>query len=167
MLPYQDRHAINFNTVSSADQAKILAIELGDDPAIAYGKRLLEISRYFGGYGLDRAEELLAEAALLIENDADVNLQSEDDKATALHYAACYGVRPLIRLLVNSGRCDYLLKDGEHRYAAGLAMEWSGDFALARLLSKHQVRQAHERGVPAYEGPRAREVNIIPLSRRP
>jgi hypothetical protein len=49
---------------------------------------------------------------------------------------------------VNSGKCDYLLKDRMGRYAADIAIEWSRDYAVGRLLTKHQVRQAHARGLP-------------------
>jgi hypothetical protein len=41
--------------------------------------------------------------------------------------------------LVNSGKCDYLLKDKYGRAAAELAYEWSADYAVAHLLSKKQA----------------------------
>lgn len=69
---------------------------------------------------------------------------------TLLHHAAARGARPGIRLLVGSGKCDYPLTDNQGRYAFELAIEWARDYAVGTLLSKHQVRQAHERGVPAY-----------------
>lgn len=79
----------------------------------------------------------------------DVNLQDEHGM-TALHHAAATGARPCIRLLVNSGKCDYLIQDNKGRYASDLAIQWARDFAVGRLLTKHQLKQAHERGVPAW-----------------
>ena len=69
---------------------------------------------------------------------------------TALHHAAAKGERPCIRLLVASGKCDYLLRDNKGRYAFELAIQWGRDFAVARLLMKKQAMQAHERGVPTF-----------------
>ncbi|WP_236182884.1 ankyrin repeat domain-containing protein [Pseudomonas sputi] len=63
---------------------------------------------------------------------------------TALHYAAATGFRPCIRLLVNSGKCDYLLKDNKGRLASDLAYEWGKDYAVGLLLQKKEVRQAYE-----------------------
>lgn len=71
------------------------------------------------------------------------------EKMTALHHAAALGMRPCVRLLVKSGRCDYLLKDAYGRYASDLAIEWSTDHAVARLLGMKRRRQAFEAGRPA------------------
>jgi ankyrin repeat protein len=85
-------------------------------------------------------------------NDVDINAQDEQGM-TALHYAAVYAARPCIRLLVASGKCDYLIRDHKGRYASDLAIEWSRDYAVGRLLTKHQIRQAFARGVPAWVPP--------------
>lgn len=79
----------------------------------------------------------------------DVNVQDKHGM-TALHHAAATGARPCIRLLVNSGKCDYLIQDKKGRYASDLAIQWARDHAVGRLLTKHQLKQAHERGVPAW-----------------
>jgi ankyrin repeat protein len=79
----------------------------------------------------------------------DVNTP-DGEGMTALHHAAARGARPCIRLLVASGNCDYLIRDNRGRYASDLAIEWARDYAVGRLLGKHQARQAHERGIPAY-----------------
>ncbi|MNH42075.1 hypothetical protein D3C79_1036940 [compost metagenome] len=63
---------------------------------------------------------------------------------TALHYAAATGFRPCIRLLVNSGKCDYLIQDNKGRLASELAYEWGRDNAVGLLLQKKEVRQAYE-----------------------
>jgi ankyrin repeat protein len=88
----------------------------------------------------------------LVAAGVDVNARDANGM-TALHHAAAIGSRPCVRVLVNSGRCDYLIRDGLGRYASELAIEWGRDYAVARLLAKHQVRQAHTRGVPAYAKP--------------
>lgn len=85
----------------------------------------------------------------VLEDGTDINIQDEEGM-TPLHHAAALGARPCIRLLVNSGKCDYLLQDNLGRYASDLAIEWARDYAVGRLLTKHQVRQAFITGVPAY-----------------
>lgn len=131
-----------FNTAilpRDAVEAAVLTIAPGDDPAKAYGLRLIEQVRSRNSYL----------AAMLISHGADVNTQDEDGM-TALHHAAAYDVHGCIRVLVGCGKCDYLIKDNQGRYASDLAIEWARDYAVARLLTKHQIRQAYEQGVPAY-----------------
>ncbi len=83
--------------------------------------------------------------------DAEYNVNVQDEHGmTALHHAAALGARPCIRILVNSGKCDYLIQDNKGRYASDLAIEWARDYAVGRLLTKHQLKQAYERGVPAW-----------------
>jgi len=72
---------------------------------------------------------------------ADVNA-TDDHGMTALHHAAARGARETIRMLVSGGRCNFLLRDKQGRYASDLAIESAQDFAVARLLSRHQMRQA-------------------------
>lgn len=86
------------------------------------------------------------ELATFVDSGADVNQQDEEGM-TALHYAAAYGARPCIRILVNSGRCDYLLKDSQGRYASELAFEQAQDYAVGILLVKKEAKQAREQGV--------------------
>lgn len=80
---------------------------------------------------------------------ANPNAQDEEGM-TPLHHAAALGSRVCIRALVNSGKCDYLIRDNRGRYAFELAIEWARDYAVARLLMKKQLQQAHAQGVPAY-----------------
>ncbi|BBJ23060.1 ankyrin repeat domain-containing protein [Candidatus Nitrotoga sp. AM1P] len=95
-----------------------------------------------------------------LENGTDVNFQDEEGM-TPLHHAAALGARPCIRLLVNSGRCNYLLRDKLGRYASDLAIEWARDYAVGRLLTKHQVRQACEQGVPAWSKAKIKELSAL------
>lgn len=89
----------------------------------------------------------------LVMPGVNVNVQ-DDSGMTPLHHAAARGARPCIRLLIASGKCDYLIRDNEGRYAFELAIEWARDYAVGRLLSMKQAQQAAARGVAAYE-PRA------------
>ena len=84
-----------------------------------------------------------------LATSGDINAQ-DDHGMTALHHAAARGVRPCIRLLVASGKCDYLIRDNQGRYAYELAVEWGRDYAVARLLMQKQARQAAAQGVPAF-----------------
>jgi ankyrin repeat protein len=81
-----------------------------------------------------------------------VNVNEQDETGmTALHYAALLGARHCVRVLVNSGKCDYLIKDNQGRYASDLALEWGRDHAVSVLLSKKQAQQAFEQGVPSWD----------------
>lgn len=104
----------------------------GEGEARVLGLQLVESAKHADARGVKR----------LIEQGADVNVQ-DDLGATALHHAAAMGARPCIRLLVKSGKCDYLLRDNKGRYASELA--WARDCAVAELLSKKEVRLAYER----------------------
>lgn len=84
-----------------------------------------------------------------IEKGADVNYQDKHGM-TSMHHAAARGARPCIRALVNSGLCDYLIKDNENRYAFEIAIEWAKDYAVGQLLAKKQKQQALKQGVPAW-----------------
>lgn len=95
------------------------------------------------------AKDLMLFKASLDEIGTDANIH-DDDGLTPLHYGAALGARPFIRLLVASRKCDYLIRDNQGRYASDIAV-WTGDYAVARLLAKHQLRQACERDVPAWE----------------
>lgn len=81
-----------------------------------------------------------------------VNAQDEYGM-TALHHAAAKGARAFIRLLVSSGKCDYLIRDNQGRYAFELAIASARDYAIARLLMMKQAQQAHRQGVAPYELP--------------
>lgn len=80
-------------------------------------------------------------------SELDINYQ-DSTGMTALHYAAMNNARPCIRVLVKSGKCDYLIQDNQGQYASQLALVQGEDIGVATLLVKHQARQAYERGVP-------------------
>lgn len=122
---------------------------------------LAKLERLFEGRpipSIEEASQLLLEkvrtfdveaTAILIEYGADVNVQDASGM-TPLHHAAALGARPCIRLLVASGKCDFLARDRQGRYAFELAIEWARDHAVARLLMKKQAQQAATQGIPAY-----------------
>lgn len=84
-----------------------------------------------------------------IERGANVNTKDENGM-TALHHAAARGARGCVRVLVNSGQCDFLARDKDGRYAADLAIEGSHEYGIARLLLKKQAEQAARTASPAY-----------------
>lgn len=94
-----------------------------------------------------QGDEIALEAALA--RGADPN-KGDANGMNALHHAAALDARPCIRVLIASGKCDYLRRDDFGRYASELAIEWGRDYAVARLLSKKQAQQAHRQGVAAY-----------------
>ncbi|CAD0261113.1 ankyrin repeat domain-containing protein [Pseudomonas umsongensis] len=90
-------------------------------------------------------------AKLRIDED-DVNVNEQDELGmTALHYAAAFGARQCVRILVSSGKCDYLIKDHCGRYASELAFSCGKDYAVGVLLSKKQIKQAFQQGVPSWD----------------
>lgn len=84
----------------------------------------------------------------LLKKGVDVNYQ-DDLGMTSLHHAAALGTRHSLRLLLESKRCNFLIKDNLDRYPSELAIEWSRDFAVARLLARKRLMQAHKEGLPA------------------
>ena len=85
---------------------------------------------------------------LIEKTDVNVNYQDEDGM-TALHWAAACSARPCLRILVNSAKCSYLLKDKNGRFASELAFEYGRDYAVGRLLMKKEAEQAVKDGVLA------------------
>lgn len=81
---------------------------------------------------------------------ADVRAQ-DDEGMTALHHAAALDARSAIRVLVGSGKCDYLIRDNKGRYADDLALVWGRDCGVARLLMRKRLQQAVAQGRPSRE----------------
>jgi ankyrin repeat protein len=84
---------------------------------------------------------------LLIDRNAPVNHRDLVDHATALHYVAAYRARPALRVILKSGKCDFLVRDGQGRLPSQLARELGRDAAMARLLLIKEIQQAQAQGI--------------------
>jgi len=80
-----------------------------------------------------------------------VNYPDPRTDAAALHYVAAQGARPAFRVLLKSGRCDFLIRDKRGRLASELAGVYGRDLAMERLLLKKEIAQARRQGVPLEE----------------
>jgi hypothetical protein len=90
-----------------------------------------------------------------IEEGFPANWQDPLTGATALHGAASTRARPTLRVLVESGRCDFLLRDKQGRLASEMAFLYGDDPAAARWLRIHERRQAAARGISLARRPKA------------
>jgi len=101
------------------------------------GKELLKAARRGDAAKLQR----------LIDQGAPVNYTDESDHATALHYIAAYDARPALRVILGSGKCDFLIRDRNGRQPSEIAREHGQDRAMARLLLIKEMRQAQAQGI--------------------
>lgn len=83
-----------------------------------------------------------------IRKGVDVNLCDVRTGATALHNAAAVGARAVLRVLLETDQCDFLIRDRQGRLASELAAVHGRDPAMAKLLLKKESRQAWTQGVP-------------------
>ncbi len=77
----------------------------------------------------------------------DVDKPRQKTKDTVLHIAASRNARDVVRVLVESGKCDYLMRDGQGRLASEKAYLFGRSPALARLLSIKERQQADREGI--------------------
>jgi hypothetical protein len=114
---------------------------------VRYGIIDPEIQRL--GQGLVKAAKKcnVVELKRLLDLNAPVNYFDRSDQAGVLHYIAAYGARPSLRVMLKSGRCDFLLRDGRGRLPSELAREFGHDDAMARLLLIKEMRQAQAQGI--------------------
>jgi ankyrin repeat protein len=84
---------------------------------------------------------------LLIDDGALVNQQDKQTGATSLHYAAAYHARAALRVLLKSGKCDFLIRDKAGRLASEMAGVYGNDPAVARLLRRKELAQARGQGI--------------------
>lgn len=75
------------------------------------------------------------------------NWQDPETGEAALHVAAGSKARDVARLLVETGFCDYLLRDAQGRLASELAYMHGEDPAVARLLGIKERKQAEAEGI--------------------
>ena len=77
----------------------------------------------------------------------NINIQQPGTKAAALHYAAAFRSRPVIKWLIRSKELDFLVRDREGRLPSVLAYEVANDPVIGRFLAKKENEQARARGI--------------------
>lgn len=118
-----------------ADKAELG--QLSQSECSELGLELIEAGRECNAAKLQR----------LINRNAPVNFIDPHDHATALHYIAAYRARPALRVILKSGKCDFLIRDGQGRLPSQLAREYGHDVAMARLLLIKEIQQAQAQGI--------------------
>jgi ankyrin repeat protein len=128
----------------------VLRIEAGeyiDDAALPQLQSDAVMTR-LGREFLTAAErgDAMAVGAFL-EEGFPANWQDNRTKETALHVAAASQARGVLRVLLDAGQCDYLLRDKGGRLASDLAYLYGHDPAAARLLGVKERKQAETHGI--------------------
>lgn len=82
-----------------------------------------------------------------IEEGFPANFQDRLTLETALHISAAVRARSVLRVLLDCGLCNFLLRDKGGRLASELAYLFGQDPAVARLLGIKEVRQAEAQGI--------------------
>jgi len=133
------------------------------DPDAERRKKVIEINTYLQNYlvrladrWVDSGEEFLAAAEdadperleALAAKGAPVNYHDPWNGATALHYVAAQGARRAFRVLMKTGKCDFLARDDEGRLISEMAGAYGRDLVMERLLLMKEIRQARQTGVP-------------------
>jgi ankyrin repeat protein len=83
----------------------------------------------------------------LLGRGAPIDFTDPVTGATALHYAAAYVARPVLRVLLKHGRCNFLVRDNRGRLPSQLARQSGHDPAMARLLLIKEIKQAQAQGI--------------------
>jgi len=84
---------------------------------------------------------------IYLDTGIDVNFQDPKTGQTALHVSSASRAREAVRVLLASGKCDYLIRDRRGRLASELAYLYGEDPALARLLGNKERKQAERYGM--------------------
>lgn len=87
----------------------------------------------------------------------DPNEKRAKSQDTVLHIAATRNARDVARVLIESRKCDYLLRDGQGRLASEKAYLFGNNPALARLLGIKERDQAEASGIRLTRKPAAPE----------
>jgi Ankyrin repeats (3 copies) len=82
-----------------------------------------------------------------IEEGFPANYQDQQSEETALHISAAVRARKVLRILIESEMCNYLLRDKGGRLASELAYLFGHDPAAARLLGIKERKQAEAQGI--------------------
>jgi len=92
---------------------------------------------------------------IFIEEGFPVNWQHPMTGQTALHVVAACQARKALRALLNSGQCDFLIRDKQGRLASEIAYLNGNDPAVARLLGNKERKQAEAKGIKLTRRPSA------------
>lgn len=82
-----------------------------------------------------------------IDEGISVNFQDPLTGETALHIAAACHARKVLRVLLKTDQCDFLLRDKQGRLASEMAFLYGRDVAVARLLGKKERKQGEAQGI--------------------
>lgn len=82
-----------------------------------------------------------------IEEGADVNARHPAHDLPAIHTAASYGMRKVVRAILETGKCDLTVRDNLNRLASTCADNSAGDFVLRDELVEAQTKQFREKGI--------------------
>lgn len=112
--------------------AKLKHGGFGERARLRLCRAFMEAARHGDAQGVARG----------IEKGVDINYQDPRSLQTALHGAAATSGRDVVRLLVATNKCDYLLRDGQGRLASELAEKFGTYPAVTRLLKIKERQQA-------------------------
>ena len=82
-----------------------------------------------------------------------VNYQDPRSQETALHIVAACQARKALRVLLDTGEVDFLLRDRKGRLASEMAAVFGEDLAVARLLRIHEKKQGAAQGIKVTRRP--------------
>lgn len=82
-----------------------------------------------------------------IEEGFPANYQGRLTGETALHISAATRAPGVLRVLVECGLCNFLLRDKGGRLASELAYLFGQDPAVARLLGTKERKQVEDQGI--------------------
>ena len=143
----------HWQEISAQRVRRIEAGEFIDDMALAQLRSYAVMTR-LGREFLKAAERGSAVAiGAFIEEGFPTNWQDNRTKETALHVAAASRAHGVLRVLLDSGQCDYLLRDKGGRLASDLAYLYGHDPVAARLLGIHERKQAKAQGIEVKRRP--------------
>lgn len=86
----------------------------------------------------------------LMADGFPVNFQHPQTLETALHKAGARSHREVVRALIRSGACDYLIQDSDGRFPHHSAEFFGNDPTIERLLVKKARQQAGRDGVDLF-----------------
>lgn len=114
------------------------------DVTIMLGKELLKVAQHGN----------VNKLKLFIDEKFPVNYQDPETSETVLHIAAGSRARKVLRLILSTGQCDFLLRDEQGRLASELAFLYGQDIAVAKLLGIKERKQGEAQGIKVTRRPR-------------